>query len=336
MQKILSIIKISGLLFFSILSQNIFGQTQTYAEKLGFPKEAKVLILHVDDVGMSFDSNLGAIKSMDEGVATSCSMMMPCGWIPGYFHYLKDHPETDAGLHLTLTSEWKDYRWGPLAGKTTTPGLVDKEGAMWPSVLATAQHASADEIGVEIQAQLDRAKAMGWAPTHIDSHMGTLFATKEYLQKYIKLGIDNNIPVMFPGGHNTMIMQTEKSSRLTLEMTNALGKQLWDAGLPVLDDLHNISYGWDPKKEEISNKDLTAFKTKNYIETIEKLKPGLTMVIMHCTWTTDVFSKISESGTTRKGDMLAMMDPKFKEYLKSKNIILTTWREVKKRRAAIK
>jgi chitin disaccharide deacetylase len=311
-------------------------KAQTYAEKLGFPKDAKVLILHVDDVGMSFDSNLGAIKAMDEGVATSCSMMMPCGWIPGYFHYLKDHPDTDAGLHLTLTSEWKDYRWGTLAGKEITPGLVDNEGAMWPSVLATATHAKASEVAKEIKAQLERAITMGWKPTHLDSHMGALFATKEYLQEYLKLGMENNIPVMFPGGHNTMIMQTEKSTGLTIEMTTAIGNQLWETGLPVLDDLHNVSYGWNPPKENISNKDLTAFKTKNYIESIEKLKPGLTMVIMHCTWTTDTFSKISDSGTTRKGDMLAMMDPQFKKYLASKNIILTTWREVKKRRDAVK
>lgn len=315
-----------------------FCQSQTYAEKLSFPKNAKVLILHVDDVGMSYDSNLGAIKAMDEGVATSCSMMMPCGWIPGYFHYLKDHPNTDAGLHLTLTSEWKDYRWGPLSGKNATPGLVDGEGAMWPSVMATATHASAEEVGKEIKAQLDRAKAMGWQPTHIDSHMGTLFATQAYLKEYIKLGIENNIPVMFPGGHNTMILETEKSANLTLEMTTAVGKQLWNAGLPVLDDLHNISYGWSPPKtsKKLTDKALQAFKTQKYMETIDQLKPGLTMVIMHCTWPSEIFEQVSGSGITRKGDMLAMMDPKFKNYLKSNNIILTTWREVKNRRDAVK
>ncbi len=97
------------MLFYNL---NAHAQT-TYAEKLGYPKGAKVVILHVDDVGMSFDSNEGAIRSMTEGVANSCSVMMTCPWVPGYLHYLKDHPEIDAGLHLTLTSEWKDYRWGP-------------------------------------------------------------------------------------------------------------------------------------------------------------------------------------------------------------------------------
>ena len=86
------------LLIFSFTMQKIVAQDKTYAEKLGFPKGAKVLILHVDDVGMSYDSNLGAIKAMNEGVATSLSMMMPCSWVPGFFHYLKDHPDTDADI----------------------------------------------------------------------------------------------------------------------------------------------------------------------------------------------------------------------------------------------
>lgn len=330
--------KIIFLLIISFAMQKIVAQGKTFAEKLGFPKGAKVLILHVDDVGMSYDSNLGAIKAMNEGVATSLSMMMPCSWIPGFFHYLKDHPDTDAGLHLTLTSEWDDYRWGPLSGKAGTPGLVDKEGAMWHSVEETVKHATADEVEKEMKAQLDRSITMGWKPTHIDTHMGTVFGSPQFLEKYLQLGIDNNIPVMFPGGHNTMILKTTSSAGLTIEMTTAIGNKLWAAGLPVLDDLHNISYGWDATvtKEKLSDKELQDYKTKKYIETIDQLKPGITMVIMHCTWPSEIFSQISSSGNTRKGDLLAMMDPAFKTYLKNNNIILTTWRELKKRRDAIK
>src|SRR5688572_27749782 len=104
---------------------------QTYAEKLGYPKNAKILILHVDDAGMSWESNTGAIQALEKGVANSVSVMMPCPWVPGFVHYLKENPNVDAGLHLTLTSEWKDYRWAPLSGIGGTPGLVDKEGALW-------------------------------------------------------------------------------------------------------------------------------------------------------------------------------------------------------------
>lgn len=326
--------RLLSLLILVHLFSGIQAQETTYAEKLGYPKGAKVLILHIDDVGMSYDSNLGAINAMEKGVANSLSMMMPCPWIPGFFNYLKTHPNVDAGLHLTLTSEWKNYRWGPLGGKAAVPGLVDKEGAMWPSVLGTATHASADEIEIEIRAQLERSRTMGWEPTHLDSHMGTLFAKQDFLERYLKVGMQENIPVMFPGGHNTMIAVTTAATGLNQEITTKIGKQLWDAGLPVLDDLHNISYSWKGN-DSMSKEELQSYKTKKYIESIKELKPGLTMVIMHCTWPTEVFEHISDSGNTRKGDMLAMMDDNFKSFLKENNIILTTWREAKSRRQKI-
>jgi chitin disaccharide deacetylase len=315
-----------------------FAQAETtYAEKLGYPKGSKVLILHVDDVGMSWDSNEGAINAIEKGVATSLSVMMPCPWVPAFIHYLKQHPDTDAGLHLTLTSEWKEYRWGPLKGKSSVPGLVDKEGALWASVEDVVKNATADEVEQEIRAQLARARDAGFEPTHLDSHMGTLFATPQFLERYIKVGMENKIPVMFPAGHNTMISkQMNMTPELRTQLTQT-GTMLWNSGLPVLDDLHNVSYGFEYRKDmSISDGDLQKIATKNYIQTIRDLKPGLTMVIMHCTSPSEIFSKISDSGRTRKGDLLAMMDPELKKFLQSENIILTTWREVKGKRAKIK
>ena len=83
------------------------AQTKTFAEQLGYPAGKKVIILHVDDAGMSYDSNEGALKAIRDGVATSVSVMMPCGWVPGFVHSLKKYPDSDAGLHLTRTSGWK-------------------------------------------------------------------------------------------------------------------------------------------------------------------------------------------------------------------------------------
>lgn len=319
-----------SLLFFITVSA--WSQDITYAEKLGFPKGAKVLILHVDDIGMSWDSNQGAIQAMENGVANSLSIMMPCPWVPGFVHYLKDHPDTDAGLHLTLTSEWKDYRWGPLSGRPAVPGLVDEEGALWRSVGQVVKNATADEVETEIREQLKRAREMGFEPTHLDSHMGTLFATPEFLERYIKVGIENKIPLMFPGGHNSMI-----GKDLTPEIKGqlkAMGKMIWDSGLPVLDDLHNVSYDFDyPSGENISDKELQDFATSKYIETIRQLKPGISMVIMHCTAPSEIFKYIASSGRIRKGDLLAMKDPEFKKFLEAEKIILTTWRELKQLRA---
>lgn len=309
--------------------------SQTYAERLGYPKGAKVVIMHVDDVGMSYDSNKGAIKAVEEGVATSMSVMMPCPWVPGFVHYLKDHPNIDAGLHLTLTSEWKDYRWGPLSGRPAVAGLVDEEGAMWSNVVSVATHATADEVEKEIRAQIERARRMGFEPTHLDSHMGTVFATPAFLERYLKVGMEYKIPVMFPGGHDTMIQKEINSTGIKIEQAQAIGKMLWDAGLPVLDDLHNVSYGWK-SKVLTSDAEIQKFHTQKYIESFKELQAGVTMVIMHCTAPTEVFKYISDSGNTRKGDMLAMLSPDLKQYIKDNGIILTTWRELMERRQKVK
>lgn len=327
---------IAALFFNSVLFAGAQTINTTYAEKLGFPKGAKVIILHVDDAGMSYDSNEGAINSITKGVANSCSVMMPCGWVPGFVHYLKENPGIDAGLHLTLTSEWKDYRWVPLSGKDKVPGLVDKEGALWSSVDSVVKNATADEVEAEITAQAERAKAMGFTPTHFDSHMGTLFASPLFFERYIKLGITYHTPVMVPAGHATIILQQMNAPDALVNMMRAAGKQLWDAGLPVLDDLHNTSYDWHlPQNLQPTDKNLQKNKTAFYIEELKKLQPGVTMVIMHCTQPSPIFEKISSSGTVRKSDMLAMMDPELKKFIQKEGIMLTTWRELMERRSKV-
>jgi hypothetical protein len=327
------------LVIIGALINNIQSQVTetTYAEKLGYPKNAKVLILHVDDAGMSYDSNEGAIEAISKGAANSCSVMMPCPWVPAFVHYLKQHPGIDAGLHLTLTSEWSGYRWGSVTGKTVTPGLTDMEGNLWPSVEEVVKHASADEVEKEIRAQLEKARTMGFEPTHLDSHMGTLFASPEFLKRYVTVGIENHIPVMLPGGHDVLIQQQMNAPEMMISGLRLLGKTLWDGGLPVLDDLHNFSYDWIiPDSIATVDKKLQAFKTGKYVEALHSLKPGVTMMIMHCTRPSEIFNQISDTGPLRKGDLLAMLDPVFKKALKDEGVILTTWRELKERRMNVK
>jgi hypothetical protein len=305
----------------------------TYAERLGFPKGARVLILHVDDAGMSNGSNAGAEKALTEGASSSVSVMMPCPWVPGFVQFLKAHPQIDAGLHLTLTSEWKEYRWGPLSGRKAVPGLTDTSGYLWSDVVSVVNHASPDEIEMEMTAQLEKARSMGFEPTHLDTHMGTVYGTPNFLMRYINLGIKNHIPVMLPGGKDELISTQMHFSDAMMTELRQLGKMLWNAGLPVLDDLHNTTYEWAiPPNIANDDQKLDAFKTAKYIEALKTLKPGLTMMIMHCTDPGPNFKYISDSGPTRKGDMLAMLNPAFKKALKDQGIIVTTWREVKHRR----
>jgi hypothetical protein len=312
-------------------------QDSTYADRLGFPKNARVLILHVDDAGMSFDSNQGAEMALTKGVSNSVSVMMPCPWVPGFVDFLKSNPQIDAGLHLTLTSEWDEYRWGPVSGKKNTPGLVDSTGYFWHTVAEVVAHASADEVEMEMTAQLEKARSMGFEPTHLDTHMGTVYGSAPFLMRYIHLGIQNHIPVMLPGGADILIQAQMNFPDATIAQMRVLGKQIWNAGLPVLDDLYNYSYEWIiPADITTDDKKLDDYKTVKYIEALKTLKPGLTMMIMHCTDTGPDFKYISDSGPTRKGDLLAMMNPAFKKALVDQGIILTTWREIKQRREKAK
>lgn len=106
---------------------------------------------------------------------------------------------------------------------------------------------------------------------------------------------------------------------------------------PVLDDLHNYSYDWKvPNEIKNDDKKLQVWRTHKYIESFKLLQPGVTMVIMHCTNPSPTFQYISDSGPLRKADMLAMIDPVFKQALADQHIILTTWRDLMKRRSAIK
>ncbi len=340
------------ILFISVAVIASAQQTKTFAERLGWPKGARVLILHVDDAGMSHESDEGVEMALTDGVSTSTSVMMPCPWVPEIIKYIKEHPNTDAGLHLTLTSEWDNYRWSPVAGKAAVPGLTDKQGCLWPSVEAVYFNASADEIDKEMRAQLDRALSMGFKPTHLDSHMGTLFAKDAYMEKYLKLGIEKQIPVMFPGGDDLFFRSEAKAAAIAdlkkqgkykegmiipeaaaLGKAKEIGEMLWKNGLPVLDDLHNSSYDWNMSDvDNKTDKEIQKWYTDHYIESIGRLSPGLTMVIMHCTMPSANFKYICKEGNKRKGDLLAMTDPRLRKFLKDNGFILTTWREVMERR----
>jgi len=296
------------------------SEQPTYAERLGWPHGSRVVIFHVDDAGMSYDSNIGAIRALEQGVATSTSVMMPCPWVPHFAEYAKEHPQIDAGVHLTLNAEWTNYRWGPVAGRSVVPGLVDPEGYLWHGVPAVADHASPNEFEAEIRAQLDKALAMGIKPTHLDSHMGTCFQ-QPFIQRYVKVGIEKQIPIMIFGGHLQHVGEEVGAFR---PLINLLAESVWNAGLPVLDDLvtqPTKAGDFEGRKREL-------------IELLRTMQPGVTQIIVHCTATTEVFQHISGSGPARQAELNLMLDPEVRSFIKDQGIILTTWRELKSRRDA--
>src|SRR5688572_21182657 len=133
----------------------------TLAERLGFSRDARVLMLHADDVGMCHSVNTATAEAFAEGLVTTGSVMVPCPWFPEIADWSKQHPEWDLGLHLTLTSEWRFYRWGPTAPREKVPTLLDPEGFLWRSVADVKKHASPEHVELEIRAQIERARQFG-------------------------------------------------------------------------------------------------------------------------------------------------------------------------------
>jgi chitin disaccharide deacetylase len=305
------------IVFSLLLAPNLRAE-KTFAERLGWKPTDVVILVHVDDMGMSHSSDLGGIEAVEKGVATSWSVMMPCPWVPEIAQYLKQHPDVDSGLHLTLTSEWSLYRWPPLAGKPKVPGLVDPEGCLWRSVEQVAAHATPDEIEAEIRAQVDRAEGLGIPMTHLDSHMGTLFARPEYFERFVKVGAERGIPILAISGNGPYALK--ENPEVAVKLRPWITK-IWNAGLPVIDDLHTDSYVWKP-----------AEKTARFIALLKQLKPGVTEIIFHASIPTDDFPLITSSSAGRLADTRALTDPAVKRLIRERGIFLTTWKELKERR----
>ena len=119
---------------------------KTWAEKLGYPAGKMVLILHADDIGMCPEANTSAKNYLEKGQIQSAAVMMPCPNAEEFILWAKDHPEQDSGLHLTLTSEWKTYRWPSVTDVKEVPGLIDEEGKLYHTVRQVVEHASAEEV----------------------------------------------------------------------------------------------------------------------------------------------------------------------------------------------
>src|SRR5499427_9779250 len=189
--------RLSSMIFavFALLSQAP-AQTKSLAERLGYPADSKLLILHADDLAVAHAEDAASLDALDTRAVSSASIMIPCPWLTEVADYAKAHPDADLGLHLTLTAEWKTYRWGPIESKDKVSSLLDPDGYLWPEVAPALQHIKAEDAERELRAQVEHAMAAGIHPTHLDSHMGVLFARPDLTAVYIKVAHDYKLPFL--------------------------------------------------------------------------------------------------------------------------------------------
>jgi predicted glycoside hydrolase/deacetylase ChbG (UPF0249 family) len=287
-----------------------FGQdTPTLAQQLGYPADAKLLIVHADDLGCSHSANAASIAAFEKKGITCGSIMVPCPWFAEFAAYAREHPGLDVGIHLTLNAEWKYYKWPGVSSSNEIPSLLDEHGYFYASNEDIARNADPAEVEKEFRAQIERAIAFGVKPTHFDTHMASAGVTPELFQIYLKLGKEYKTPVLLP--------------RYFLMGLSPEAREQVASGYVLLDNL--LMMGAAPKDLSWS---------EAYRQMIGQIKPGLNELIVHLGYDDDEMRAIcvdhDDFGAAwRQRDLDYVLSDEFRMVLEENNIQLIGWREIR-------
>jgi predicted glycoside hydrolase/deacetylase ChbG (UPF0249 family) len=303
---IMRLLRWTSLLTFAAAS-TLPAQMKSIAERLGHPAGSKLLILHADDLGVAHSENQASFDALDSGAINSASIMMPTPWVTEVAAYAKAHPNADLGLHLTLTSEWEHYRWGSVESKDKVPSLHDADGTLPRRTETVATRAKIDEVERELRAQVERALAMGIRPTHLDSHMGALFATTELIAAYIKVAHEYHLPFLALRGMPPGV------TSVPLAPNDIVLDNVIVAGPEVPRDR------WK----------------QFYLDAIANLRPGLTEIIVHLGHDDAELQAVTVNhepygSAWRQRDYDLVTSAEFKQALRDHGVTLVRWRDLQK------
>jgi hypothetical protein len=284
------------------------AETASLAQRLGYQPTDRLLIINGDDAGMCHAANLGTIEALEQGLMTSATIMVPCPWFNEIAAYAAAHPAKDFGIHLCHTAEWKLYRWGPVAPREQVPGLVDPQGCLWRSVEEVYAHSNPEEALVEGRAQIKKALQAGVDVTHLDSHMGTLQYDLRYLETYLQLAVEFDLPVRM-------------ASQATLERFNQPELRAKFAARGIVFPDHFIH---DELKDE--GKDVKGF----WLKTLKGLPPGVTELYLHAAKPTEELQAITGSWRTRAAQFeLFTHDPDARRLVAEEKVIRIGYRALR-------
>jgi predicted glycoside hydrolase/deacetylase ChbG (UPF0249 family) len=241
------------------------------------------------------------------GFINSGSVMVPCPWFPEVVAFARTYPEADLGIHLTLTSEQRAYRWGPTAPRRKVPSLIDQQGYLHQKWMHSFP-VNAREVEIELRAQIEKAYNVGLRPTHLDSHQYRLqMSGRALFEVYLHLGYEYGLPVFVARDWFSQFPYLQRS--LTSRDV-------------VID--HTITIG-----VEISPHEWSAY----YRRAIENLQPGVTQFVIHPGLNTAELQAIfgispSWGAEWRQRDFDFFTSEEFRHLLAKHDIKLITWREI--------
>lgn len=278
------------------------------AERLGYPADTRLLIINGDDAGMCHTANVATIESLETGLMTSATIMVPCPWFLEIAEYARAHPKRDFGIHLCQTSEWRVYRWGPVAPRAMVPGLIDPEGYLWHEVPQVYARATPEEAYIESRAQIVKAREAGVDITHLDSHMGTMQLNPAYVEQYLRLAVEFDLPVRM-------------ASQATLEKRGGaqMRAQFAAKGIVFPDE-----FIWEDLGEERNG--VKAY----WMRKMSELKPGVTELFIHAGQATDELKAVTGSWKTRTEEFeLFTRDGEMRALLERQKVVRIGWRALR-------
>ncbi len=280
------------------------------AERLGYPENTKLVIVHADDAGLSHSHNRATILCLETGIVNSYSIMVPCPWYYEIAVFAKNNPKYDYGLHLTLTCEWKNYKFGPVSPLSEVPSLIDKNGYFYKNREDLRKHAKPEHVAQELDAQVQKALDFGLKPTHLDVHMYSVGAHEHFFEAYRNLGAKYNLPIMV--------------SRELLSMAGLNPEQVIKP-----EDLTT-------QKIHIGNYDLFKAGTLSeyYAKTGDNLVAGLNIILLHPAYNDTEMQGITIDHPNfgaewRQIDLDFFTDHKNKSLFDKEDIRFVTWKELK-------
>jgi predicted glycoside hydrolase/deacetylase ChbG (UPF0249 family) len=275
----------------------------TVQERLGYPANSRLLIIHADDLGMSHSVNRATFEALEKGWITSSSILVPCPWFPEVVRFAQTHPQADLGIHLALNSEWTDYRWFPLSPRDKVPTLIDAQGYMPKDETTVAQRAKPAEVALELQAQIDRALNSGIRLSHLDTHMTALVGSLDLFRTYQSMGQKYHLPIL--------VGDYRAPAGASLAMSESLVQQVIgiDPGIPASDWVN-----W-------------------YERTLAALPPGVYELIVHLAYDDEemrgaTWDHPDWGSAWRQSDFDMVKSSEFQKFLRDQAFILVTWREL--------
>lgn len=304
-----------------ILGFSSISLSQSLNERLGFSPEQKLLILHVDDLG-NFDSTTRAAQSLFTfGLAQSGSVMTLGPEAQSVTYVLNDR--VDLGIHLTLSSEFSNRPWTPVMALEQIPSLIDRQGKL-QTLMNQLMWGSSQEIEAEMEAQILRGIELGMKPSHLDSHMGSVFFKPSWFKAYLKLSKKYKLVPFLPKLAQGTQQLLGFSHHFVGPAINALLRRATKAGFLLVDDFYLLK----PPHQVITYES----RKNQYIDLIKNLKSGVSLVVLHPTFSDFDFKaavvKNNNNQVFRDHEARILMDADFKKLIEDEGIKLISWKEI--------